>query len=159
MTKQAWKFLFDRMLGRLCRKMRMLGFDARLNGKGETGRFFLNAQSEGRIAVTRCRRRDDPRPGPAAIVLRTETTGDQIAELFESIGGTPEFEPFTRCLECNALLAEAGPSDISGKVPPYIEKTFTSYHICPRCGRVYWEGTHFQAMMEEVDRIRGKSNN
>jgi uncharacterized protein with PIN domain len=145
-------FLFDRMLGSLCRKMRLLGLDCELLPGGETGRFLVIAESEGRKAVTRARRHSD-RPGKPAVVLKKETVKEQIIELFESLGEVPRFEPFTRCLECNELLVEQSPAAVKGKVPPYVEQTFARFHGCPKCGRIYWEGSHYQAMAEEIKKI------
>ncbi|HER44101.1 MAG TPA: hypothetical protein ENO08_06545, partial [Candidatus Eisenbacteria bacterium] len=64
-------FMCDRMLGKLCRRLRLLGYDAKLNPERETGRFFLNAEFEGRVAVTRARGLRD-RPGGPPIVLESE---------------------------------------------------------------------------------------
>jgi len=145
-------FLFDRMLGKLCTKMRMLGYDSKLNPEGENGRFFLNAASEGRTAVTRSRGMRD-RPGPAPITLQSEDTIEQIVELFTALREAPLFEPFTRCLECNALLVEESTEAVRGQVPPHVERSFQRFHRCPECRRIYWEGTHFQSMANEVKEI------
>ena len=145
-------FLFDRMLGRLCTKMRMLGYDAALNPEGETGRFLLNAARAGRVAVTRSRSLGD-RPGPRPVVLRAEDVLDQIVELFAALGEPPRLEPFTRCLECNAVLVERSAGEARGRVPPHVGETFAEYRGCPVCGRVYWKGTHWNAMAAEVRRI------
>jgi uncharacterized protein with PIN domain len=145
-------FLLDRMLGKLCVKLRMLGVDAKLNPEGEAGRFLVNAMKEGRTAVTRARSQGD-RPGPRPVVLASPDTAGQIVELFAAIGGAPRFEPFTRCLECNELLVEASEETAKGRVPPNVEKSFHRFHACPVCGRFFWEGSHFQAMADEVKRI------
>jgi uncharacterized protein with PIN domain len=152
MRKTKRSFLFDRMLGKLCTKMRMLGVDARLNPEGENGRFLVNAMREGRTAVTRARSAGD-RPGPKAVVLRADDVNEQIIELFTAIGESPRFEPFSRCMECNALLVEESEEAVKGKVPPYVESNFHQFHRCPECGRIYWEGSHFQAMSNEVRTI------
>ncbi len=150
-------FLFDRMLGRLCAKMRMLGYDARLNPEGEVGRFLLNAAREGRTAVTRSRSLAD-RPGPRPVVLCAEDAIDQIVELFAALGERPRLEPFTRCLECNSLLVQESEDEARGTVPPYVERTFHEYHRCPTCNRVFWKGTHWDAMVDEVKRIEERLN-
>lgn len=152
MERTKRSFLFDRMLGKLCVKMRMLGVDAKLNPDGETGRFFLNAMKEGRTAVTRAAAPAD-RPGPRPVVLHAEGVVEQIAELYAALGEIPRFEPFTRCLACNALLVEEPEVAVKGRVPPFVERSFHRFHRCPGCGRVYWEGSHFQAMSEEVKAI------
>jgi len=155
MPRNNRSFLFDRMLGKLCVKMRMLGIDAKLNPEGESGRFFLNAMKEGRTAVTRARILAD-RPGTRPIVLRSNDINEQIVELYRALGEAPRFEPFTRCLECNTLLVEEGEDDVKGRVPPFVERTFHRFHHCPGCGRDYWEGSHFQAMSEEVKTIEAR---
>jgi hypothetical protein len=145
-------FLFDRMLGRLCTKMRMLLYDAALNPEGETGRFLLNAARAGRVAVTRSRSLGD-RPGPRPVVLRAEDVLDQIVELFAALGEPPRLEPFTRCLECNAFLVEQPADEARALIPPYVGNTFAEFHRCPSCGRIFWKGTHWTAMADEVKRI------
>jgi uncharacterized protein with PIN domain len=155
MPGKKHRFLFDRMLGKLCTKMRMLGYDCKLNPEGENGRFFLNASREGRTAVTRSRGMRD-RPGPNPIILQSEDTLGQIVELFTALGEAPRFEPFTRCLECNAPLVEEPASAVKGLVPPYVERSFRQFHRCPECQRIYWEGTHFQSMADEVKEIEAR---
>jgi uncharacterized protein len=148
-------FLLDRMLGKLCVKLRMLGVDAKLNPEGEAGRFLVNAMREGRTAVTRARSRGD-RPGPRPVVLSATDAAGQIVELFAAFDEAPCFEPFTRCIECNELLVEAPEEAVRGRIPPNVEKSFHRFHACPACGRVYWEGSHFQAMTDEVKRIEAR---
>lgn len=153
MKKKRTAFLCDRMLGRLCRKLRLLGCDAKLNPEKEAGRFFLNAEFEGRVAVTRARGLRD-RPGGPPVVLEAEDTDGQLRELFAKLGGKPALMPFTRCLECNVPLAGEEASAVEGKVPSYIGERFHRFHRCSSCGRIYWEGSHYEAMVEEVERIR-----
>lgn len=153
MKTKRTAFLCDRMLGRLCRRLRLLGFDAELNPEKEAGRFFLNAELDGRIAVTRARSLRD-RPGSPPVVLESTAADEQIIELFSKIGGKPVLEPFTRCLECNEPLEEAEASSVEGRVPSYISERFDRFHRCPSCGRIYWEGSHFEAMAEEIERLR-----
>ena len=159
MPDKKRSFLFDRMLGKLCTKMRMLGYDSKLNPEGENGRFFLNAAGEGRIPVTRSRGMRD-RPGPRPIILQSEDTVEQIVELFTALREAPRFEPFTRCLECNTPLAEETADALRGQIPPEVERSFERFHRCPECRRIYWEGTHFQSMANEVkdieERLKGK---
>ena len=151
--KKKYGFLCDRMLGKLCRMLRLLGFDAKLNPDGESGRFLLNADREGRIAVTRARRRYD-RPGTRAVILTGETAHEQAVELLETLPEPPRIEPFTRCLECNEALVEESPSSVTEEIPAFIAEHFKQYHRCPSCRRIYWEGSHFEAMSAEIEKIR-----
>jgi hypothetical protein len=152
MREQSCSFLLDRMLGKLCVKLRMLGVDAKLNPEGEAGRFLVNAMKEGRTAVTRARSMGD-RPGTRPVILSAAGVIEQIVELFTTLGEAPRFAPFTRCLECNEPLVEAPEESVKGRVPPGVERDFHRFHRCPACGRIYWEGSHFQAMTDEVKTI------
>ena len=144
--------LFDRMLGKLCRTMRLLGYDAELNGEGESGRFLVNAEALSRAAVTRSRGLRD-RPGARPIVLESEETMDQVAELLSKLAGKPDLAPFTRCLECNELLVEERAEAVRGEVPAYIMERFDEFHRCPACRRVFWRGSHYEAMVRKVEQI------
>ncbi len=155
MRQKNRALLFDRMLGKLCVTMRMLGYDAKLSPEGETGRFLINAMKEGRTAVTRARNLPD-RPGPEPVVLRSGDVDAQIVELFAATGDAPRFEPFTRCLECNTLLVEEPEEAVKGFVPERVARDFHRFHRCPDCRRVYWEGSHFQAMSGKVEEIKAR---
>lgn len=156
--KKKTSFLFDRMLGSLCRKMRLLGFDSELIGEQDTGRFLMIAEQEGRTAVTRARRHSD-RPGNPPLILTNDKADDQIIELLRQTGDTTDFKAFTRCLECNELLEEESPEGAADEVPEFIGKTFKTYHRCPSCRRIYWEGTHFEAMRAQIDRLERRLKN
>jgi len=155
MSEREARFLFDRMLGKLCRKMRLLGYDSKLNPEGQTGRFLLNAEREGRIPVTMAKRRKE-RPGPPPVILESTGIKEQIAELFAKIKKAPSLRPFSRCLECNEPLAPAKKEEVLDKVPEFVAEHFERFFVCPDCGRVYWEGTHFSAMKREIESIKGK---
>jgi uncharacterized protein with PIN domain len=146
------RFLFDGMLGSLCRKMRMLGFDSALARGGESHLLLLRARDEGRIAVTTATRRIDRRGG-RPVVLRGAGIAEMAAELLARSETTPPIEPFTLCLECNAPLERITAAEASEKVPPRIAGNFNEFHICPACSRIYWKGSHYEAMERQVEGI------
>ncbi len=146
------RFLLDGMLGRLCRKMRMLGCDCELAGEGRSPYLLLDAESAGRIAVTAATRSVDRR-GPPPVILRSASVPERIAELFAAIGEIPAIEPFTLCLECNAPLGTISPEEAAQRVPPRIVRDFKEFHECTECGRIYWKGSHHNAMERQVEAI------
>jgi len=149
------RFLLDGMLGRLCRKMRMLGLDCELVAPGRSPCFLSDAGEGGRTAVTTATRALDRRGSPP-VVLRRSGAAEMIAELFAAIGETPEFEPFTICLECNKPLREITPEEAEPRVPPRIASEFREFRECAWCGRVYWKGSHYEAMEKQVEQILGR---
>jgi uncharacterized protein len=146
------RFLFDGMLGRLCRKMRMLGLDCELASAGRSPSFLTDAENAGRTAVTTATRSVDRR-GPPPVILRRSGAAEMIAELLAAIGEAPQLAPFTICLECNAPLREISRVDASGRVPLRISRDFSEFHECAECGRVYWKGSHYDAMKHQVEAI------
>ena len=44
-------------------------------------------------------------------------------------------------------------------VPPYVYKTQNDYMECPTCHRVYWQGTHWLAMKNELEKIMIEKQN
>ncbi|MCK4549809.1 MAG: hypothetical protein KAU49_06555, partial [Candidatus Krumholzibacteria bacterium] len=110
------RFLLDGMLGRLCRKMRMLGLDCELAHSGRSPWLLTDAEKNGRTAVTTATRAVD-RCGPPPVILRRSGAAEMIAELFSVLGADPEFAPFTLCLECNAPLAVIAREEVSERVP------------------------------------------
>ena len=152
MVTMGTRFLIDGMLGRLCRKMRMLGCDCKLIGEGRSPYLLLDAESAGRTAVTTATRALDRRGRPPVILRRASTT-ERIAELFAAIGEDPEFAPFTLCLECNVPLEKISPEEAARHVPPRIARDFREFHGCRKCGRIFWKGSHYEAMSGQIEEI------
>lgn len=146
------RFLLDGMLGRLCRKMRMLGLDCELIGSGRSPYLLLDAEKAERTAVTTAAPRLD-RLGPPAVILRRAPVPEMIAELFATTGDDPDFAPFTLCLECNAPLRAISREDAAQRVPPRIARDFKEFHECTMCGRVFWKGSHYEAMVKQAEAI------
>ena len=146
------RFLLDGMLGGLCRKMRMLGLDCELAVPGRSHLLLTDAETGGRTAVTTATRAVD-RSGTPPVILRLSGAAEMIAELFTAIGADPQFAPFTLCLECNAPLTVIAREEVSERVPPRIFRDFREFHECGQCGRIYWKGSHYEAMERRVAAI------
>lgn len=151
------RFFADSMLGKLARWMRTLGFDVEYEKDIDDPVLVERAVREGRIILTRdtllIKRR---RIKGAYIFIESDSIGEQLRQL-SAIYGTG-FERFlTRCLRCNALLEEAERSWIEDKVPPYVYNTQEKFMRCPRCGRIYWAGTHREKMLKKLSGLFGRN--
>jgi hypothetical protein len=40
--------------------------------------------------------------------------------------------------------------EVRDRVPPYVFQTQREYVECPACHRIYWKGTHWQAMVKTI---------
>lgn len=60
---------------------------------------------------------------------------------------------FTRCVLCNKILSEVSRDKIKDKVPEYVFQAQDKFLRCDECGRVYWQGTHWDnaaATLQEI---------
>jgi len=142
------RLLVDAMLGRLAKWLRLVGYDAVYWRDGSDEALIQAARADARLIVTRDHQLAGRR-GVAAILIAAETLDAQIAEARAALGGDPQ--PFTRCPECNSVLAELSRADARDLVPPYVWHTQTQFRRCPECSRAYWKGTHWLAMAAKVE--------
>jgi hypothetical protein len=60
--------------------------------------------------------------------------------------------PFTRCLECNALLEGVARDEVAGRLPESVLRDHDRFWRCPHCQRAYWDGSHTRRMREALAR-------
>ena len=148
------RFIVDHNAGKLARWLRMMGFDCLFFTGADDGDMVRQALADDRVIVTRdtgvARRRLAARGQVRVILLRDEQPERQMRQVNDTLGLPALAHPFTRCIECNALLEPRTPDEVRGRVPPYVFRTQTRYVECPGCGRIYWQGTHWEAMMRRL---------
>ena len=153
------KFIVDHNVGKLTGWLRMMGFDSRFFNGSDDGDMVKLALAEKRVILTRDRgimRRRVVKSGPVvAILITSEVPERQIAQVMETPGLADEIKPFTRCLECNEILVGRSKEEVKDRVPPYVYGTQEQYMECPGCHRIYWRGTHWEAMTERLERVLG----
>jgi len=140
----------------------MMGYDTTLFGHGEDGRMIRIALDEGRVIVTRdtrvMKRRVITGGRLRAVLVSGDEPEQQIKQVVNEMGLDSHFRPFSLCMECNYPLAERSKAEVAGLVPPYVFKTHEHYVQCPNCFRVYWKGTHWQAMVRKLEGLGKESN-
>ncbi len=133
--------LLDGMLGRLARRLRLLGYDAEYDNQASDAQLARRARAEGRVLLTRDRELAGRR-GLRTVLVHSEQVNEQIREVQAALGPPPA-PPLSRCSLCNVPLESVSPQDVADLVPPYVLRTHDSFRRCPACGRVYWRGSHF----------------
>jgi uncharacterized protein with PIN domain len=155
------KFIADINVGKLARWLRIMGYDT-LIFKGQDDADMLTAAlAEDRILLTRdsdiMKRRLITRGQVKAILIKSDNFREQLEQVLDALKQLPPPRPLTRCVECNEPLSEKRPEEVQESVPSYVFATQNEYTACPVCGRIYWKGTHWQAMMEQLKNL--KKNN
>ncbi len=144
------RFFVDRMLGKVAKCLRILGYDARY-GSIENASQIQALRDEGIVIVTGNTRW---RHIPGVFFCEATRPEEQIRKLAQAgLIRLKETDPFSRCLRCNRILEDVAKEEVALCVPEYIYATAPSFSRCPSCGRVYWAGSHLARMTERFRRI------
>jgi hypothetical protein len=149
------KFIVDQNVGRLVKWLRIMGYDTIFFNGSNDSRMIATALAEGRVILTRdtqiMRRRVVTKGLLKAILIQSDDPEQQMLQVIETLNLDCNFRPFALCLECNEHLVERSKEEVKNRVPPYVFKTQSQYMQCPSCRRIYWRGTHWQAMMKRLE--------
>jgi len=148
------KFLVDFMLGRLCKWLRLLGYDASYFVSDKKSELIYQSIKEGRIILTRDHRLSKKK-AIKLIIINSDLLEEQLKQIFSelSIKVDPE-NIFTRCLVCNQVLMEAEKEKVRDKVPSYVFQTQKEFSYCSSCQKIYWKGTHWNLANQLLEKFK-----
>lgn len=148
-------------MGRLGKWLRMMGYDTVLFGNGDDSQMVARALAEDRVILTRdtaiTQRRLVTSGRLKAILISSPRLERQLRQVLDGLDLDYHSRQFTICLECNQPLVTVSREQVKDRVPPYVFKTQSQYMECPACHRVYWKGTHWQAMARKLDKLAEKT--
>ena len=147
------RFLADAMLGRLARWLRLLGLDAEYGERLPDGELVRRAVAEQRWILTRDRALPREWRISGIHVLEAEDLSAQLRDVVHRFRLAARLRPFTRCGECNAPLVPAARDSVAAELPPGVLAAQREFCRCPRCGRIYWRGSHAARMEAVIDRV------
>lgn len=151
------KFMVDHNVGKLAKWLRMMGFDTRIFDGPDDSRMIAAAMVEDRVVLTRdtqiMKRRLVTSGRLKAIFIESDKPELQIRQVVDALDLYGQLNPFTICLECNQPLIKRDRQDVKDLVPSYVFETQRQYMECPVCHRIYWKGTHWQAMTKKLERF------
>lgn len=146
------KFLVDQPLAGLAKWLRLGGFDAEVMNFSSHPR-GLPPPETGRHLLTRQTKYRQP-PREDILILEANDPKDQLAEVFRRLNlSRQDLAPLSRCGECNDLLVPVPREQILGLVPDHVFQTQAEFFQCPRCGRVFWPGSHQARIWAELDQV------
>jgi hypothetical protein len=151
------KFIADAMLGKLAKWLRIIGCDVEYFAEISDEDLVKRARLNERLILTRDTflvRRRWVRENHFFV------TGDdyrcQLRQVVKAFSLDPKDRLLTRCIICNEPLLEVPKNSVTEKVPPYVAATQKVFKACPICGRVYWDATHREKILEDLKKILGE---
>ena len=147
-AREKVSFIADLNVGRLAKWLRVIGYDTVFIPELDDADLVLRAMEEQRVLLTKDARLMERRliaTGKAkGLLVRGDKVQEQLRFVVERLELSPSGHLFSRCIECNTPLE---------KVPPFVYQTQEEFALCVKCGKIYWQGTHWRNMRAELERI------
>ena len=149
------RFIADCMLGKLAKWLKVLGFDVLYMNKAEDDELLQLARREKRLLLTKDHELLEKAKarGLENYFVQSDDWRVQVGQDVDGLSLREKIRPYSRCLECNAEFKSLPKKKAKNLVAPFVYERARSFAICPRCGRVFWQGTHFRDMEFKVEEI------
>jgi uncharacterized protein len=147
------KFFADVNVARLVRWLRAIGIDTVWEDAIADADLIKRAIVENRFVLTLDKRILREFRADNILLLKSESSPEQFAEIVRHFQIEKPQKLFTRCLVCNTLLRNAEMEEISANAPLYARETHEKFYYCPQCGKIYWEGSHTRRMLVAIEDV------
>ncbi len=153
-------FIVDAMLGKLAKKLRLLGYDTLYSSSMEDDEIIQLAKDQNRILITK----DVPLINkikklqiPAIQITKNEEI-EQFLEINEitKLGNCTVSGDNSRCPVCNGELQDVEKKGVSDKVPAGVLEKNNDFWICKNCKKIYWEGTHIKNLQKFTEELNDR---
>jgi len=152
------RFIVDVNVGRLAKWLRVMGYDTLFPSENEDNDLVRVALLEKRIIVTKdsgiVERRVVTTGRLKVVLIQHDDLKSQLRQVIGSLN-LDDLRGFSRCIRCNEPLVSITKELAKDGVPPYVYETQEEFMKCPLCLRMYWRGTHWANMHEELAQLRG----
>lgn len=148
----APRFICDVHLGKLARRLRLLGFDTIYGNDLEDNEIIRIATTDNRIILTR----------DGEILSNKATRGyrpnsifsdEQAREVMSIFNLQGQIRPFSRCIKCNGDIIPVEKDSILALVPPRSGQFMKHFWQCQGCRKIYWQGSHYEKLREWLNKV------
>ncbi|MGQ9592185.1 MAG: Mut7-C RNAse domain-containing protein [Planctomycetota bacterium] len=152
------RFFCDAMHGGLARWLRAAGYDAAWEYGIDDRTLLERARREGRIVLTsdgplmerRAIRRGEPR---ALFVPRGLDSREALRYVLDALS-LPVLD--SHCMSCGGSLERVPKESVASEAPPRTYVWLDRFYRCSRCGKLYWEGTHWKSIGDTLAAMRAR---
>jgi uncharacterized protein with PIN domain len=155
MNPSEIRFAADRMLGRLARTLRLLGYDTLYASDMTTPQLVEIARLGERFVLTRGNAQKRF-PGLLNVLsVKNESPPEQLREVVEYFKLDTRIGLWTRCTLCNAAIGPVEKAAVESQVEPKVFQVYENFYRCTGCGHIYWQGSHVERILKNLDRLLG----
>jgi uncharacterized protein len=147
------KFYTDQMLGKLCKWLRILGFDTIYCNENDFIDLQKNCNDAKRIFLSRSRKNIEKINLPSSLLIQSEDSWEQLKQVFDVFCLKRPENIFTRCLDCNEAVINIDKKEIKEKIPEKSFESFNEFNKCPKCGKIFWKGTHYDNTLKKISSL------
>lgn len=147
------KFVLDVHLGKLCKYLRMLGFDTFYHNHLEDSEIIKISITQKRIILTRDIGILKNGKVTHGYWLRSQNPREQIQEVIKRFDLLKDIKPFNRCTVCNGLVRNVDKEKVTDLLEPGTKKYYHQFFQCESCLKIYWEGSHYEKMNTFIEDV------
>lgn len=147
-------FHCDAGLGGLARWLRAAGYDAAF-WPGIDDDDLLRKMIGGGVVLLTSDRRLTERGVIASGAVPALLTPIQFKKLEQFAFVRDQLElplKAARCMACGGRLSAVAKEAVRERIPPRTYPWLDEYNLCQRCGRLFWQGTHWQRIQAGLQR-------
>jgi uncharacterized protein len=148
------RFVLDGRLGKLARRLRLLGFDCQYASDPSDDELVEISTAERRTLLTRDLALLKRSAISHGYFVRSTDPREQVAEVVRRFQLVDHIDPFTRCPSCNGRLEPVDKEVVADRLPTKTRELYEHLQECTSCQKVYWRGAHHAQLERVVNEAR-----
>ena len=148
------RFILDVHLGKLARKLRLLGFDTLYRNDYSDPEIVNLSLKDRRIILTRDRGILKRKSVSHGYWIRSTQTDAQIREVLNRFDLYSQIRAFDRCMICNGKITKVNKDEVLNRLQPRTILYYDEIFSCCGCDRLYWKGSHYHKMNVFIQDLR-----
>jgi hypothetical protein len=145
------RFVADRMLGRLARMLRLLGYDTLY--ANDMTQLLAVVRSSDRVVLTRGKTAQRFPGLDKVLSLKSEYPPEQLREVVEQLGLDTRSGLWTRCTLCNGPIERVEKAEVEAQVDAKIFRLYEEFFRCSGCRHIYWRGSHVDRILRNLAEV------
>lgn len=150
------RFVADTNLGKLARKMRLLGFDAAFDKEATKDDIIQSMMRHNRVILSTDRRLLMRKEVQRGYCVRSDEANLQTLEVMRRFDLVNQINPFTRCPHCNGSVKPVDKADVLEHLETKTKAFYDDFTQCTQCKKIYWDGSHTARLRSFIDWIKGE---